>query len=239
MDEIISTTNLHYSYPDGQRALKGVNLLVKEGETLAIIGPNGAGKSTLLLHFNGILRSSNGAVKVLGMPVGDDNLKTIRSQVGMVFQDPDDQLFSPTVYDDVAFGPINMGLEEEQIEREVDRALGMVGLEGYQQRLSHHLSFGEKKRAAIATVLSMSPRLLVLDEPTSNMDPATKWSVIEILKELSVTKIIVSHDLEMVEELCRRVVVFGDGRVIADGAAGSILANKELLQRNGLCRPSS
>jgi cobalt/nickel transport system ATP-binding protein len=237
LGEIITIKDLHYSYPDGHCALKGVNLKVKEGETLAIVGPNGAGKSTLLLHFNGILRSDNGAVKVLGMVVNNENLKNIRSQVGLVFQDPDDQLFSPTVYDDVAFGPINMGLEEGKIKQEVTQALGAVGLNGYQQRLSHHLSFGEKKRAAIATVLSMSPRLLVLDEPTSNMDPATKWSVIDILKKLSVTKIVVSHDLEMVRELCRRVVVFNDGRIIADGNTEQILGDKELLKKNGLCRP--
>ena len=174
---------------------------------------------------------------MLGMAVNNENLKNIRSQVGLVFQDPDDQLFSPTVYDDVAFGPINMGLEEGKIKQEVTQALGAVGLNGYQQRLSHHLSFGEKKRAAIATVLSMSPRLLVLDEPTSNMDPATKWSVIDILKKLSVTKIVVSHDLEMVRELCRRVVVFNDGRIIADGNTEQILGDKELLKKNGLCRP--
>jgi len=237
LGEIVSITNLHYSYPDGHCALDGVNLSVEDGETLAIIGPNGAGKSTLLLHLNGILRSENGTVKVLDMAVDDKNMKSIRSQVGMVFQDPDDQLFSPTVYDDVAFGPINMGLREGEIDKKVKRALKAVGLSGYQQRLSHHLSFGEKKRAAIATVLSMSPHLLVLDEPTSNMDPATKWSVIGILKELPVTKIIVSHDLEMVQELCQRVVVFGNGRIIANGTTEKIIGDKKLLRQNGLCRP--
>jgi len=235
--EVIRISNLSYSYPDGQEALKGVSLDIRRGESVAIIGRNGAGKSTLLLHLNGILRSDNGAVRVLGQTVNEENLKRVRRQVGLVFQNPDDQLFSPTVFDDVAFGPINMGLSEAEVRQAVDKALIMVGMSGYEKRSSHHLSLGEKKRVSIATVLAMSPEILVLDEPTSNLDPGGKWSLIGLLKGLPLTRIVVSHDLELVRALCERAVIFDGGRIVAEGPTADILAEKRLLAKHGLAPP--
>ncbi len=233
MEEIIRVDNLSFGYPDGQQALTDVNLTIYQGETVALIGPNGAGKSTLLLHLNGILHS-NGAVKVFGRPVDDKNLRWVRSKVGLVFQNPDDQLFSPTVFDDVAFGPINLGYSEAKVRELVTRALDWVGMAGYERRSPHHLSLGEKKRIAIATVLSMNPEILVIDEPTSNLDPGSKWSLIELLRGLAITKIIASHDLELVQALCHRAIVLDRGVIIADGATSHILADMPLLMAHGL-----
>ncbi len=233
MAEVITIDNLAFNYPDGQPGLAGVSLTVHRGETVALIGPNGAGKSTLLLHLNGILHS-DGAVRVLGKPVGDGNLRWVRSRVGLVFQDPDDQLFSPTVFDDVAFGPINMGYVGAEVRQAVTRALDWVGMAGYEQRSSHHLSIGERKRIAVATVLSMSPEILVLDEPTSNLDPRSKWSLACLLKGLDITKLVATHDLELVRALCPRTVILDRGRVIADGATAEILADTALLAAHGL-----
>ena len=233
MEELIAVENLSFSYPDGQQALSGVNLTIYRGETAAIVGPNGAGKSTLLLHLNGILRS-NGAVRLLGKTLDEHNLRWARSKVGLVFQDPDDQLFSPTVFDDVAFGPINMGLSEAGVYQTVARALGMVGMAGYEKRSPHHLSVGEKKRIAIATVLAMSPEVLVIDEPTANLDPRGKWSLTSVLKRLTGTKIIVSQDLELVRALCPRVIMLDRGRIVADGATDDILSDRKLLSVHGL-----
>ena len=233
MEEVVEVKNLSFCYPDGQRALTGVSLSINQGGSVALIGPNGAGKSTLLLHLNGILRS-NGTVKLLGRLVDDKNLRWVRSKVGLVFQNPDDQLFSPTVFDDVAFGPVNMGYPENEVHRAVTRALGLVGMSGYEKRSPHHLSLGEKKRIAIATVLSMSPEILVIDEPTSNLDPGGKWSLISVLRKLPVTKIVASHDLELVKAVCQRVIVIDQGRVIADGATEDIMADKQLLAAHSL-----
>ena len=233
MAEIIKIENLSFSYPDGQQALTEVSLTVYQGETIALIGPNGAGKSTLFLHLNGILRS-NGRVEVFGGPISDDNLREIRRKVGLVFQNPDDQLFSPTVFDDVAFGPINLGYAEEEVHRSVVKALRWVGMEGYEKRSPHHLSLGEKKRIAIATVLSMSPEILVIDEPTSNLDPRSKWSLIALLKKLPMTRIIASHDLELVRTLCQRVIILDRGQVVAEGTAEQILSDVQLLKNHGL-----
>jgi len=233
MEEIVRVDNLSFCYPDGQQALTDITLTIYQGETVALIGPNGAGKSTLLLHLNGILRS-NGVVKVLGKTVDDKNLKWLRSKVGLVFQNPDDQLFSPTVFDDVAFGPINMGYAEAEVRQCVARALDWAGMTGYEQRSPQHLSVGEKKRIAIATVLAMTPEILVIDEPTANLDPGSKWSLIELLKRLSMTKIIATHDLELVQALCQRVIVFDKGRIITDGTTNHILADKPLLVAHGL-----
>jgi cobalt/nickel transport system ATP-binding protein len=233
VEEIITVENLSFSYPDGQQALTDVNLTIYQGGSVALMGPNGAGKSTLVLHFNGILRS-NGTVKLLGKPLDDKNLRWARSKVGLVFQEPDDQLFSPTVFDDVAFGPINMGYSEAEVHQAVKRALDLVGMAGYEKRSPHHLSVGEKKRIAIATVLSMSPEILIIDEPSSNLDPRGKWSLIDVLNSLPGTKVIVSHDLELVKALCHRVVIIDQGRVVADGAADDILADKQLLTAHGL-----
>lgn len=233
MDEVIRIDNLSFCYPDGRQALTEINLTVHQGEPVALIGPNGAGKSTLLLHLNGVLHN-DGAVKVFGKPVEDKNLKWVRSKVGLVFQNPDDQLFSPTVFDDVAFGPINMGYPEADVRQRVTSALDGVGMAGNEQRSPHHLSIGEKRRIAIATVLSMSPEILVIDEPTSNLDPRAKWSLIGLLKRLPMTKIIASHDLELVRVLCPRTVVLDHGQIIADGATDHILSDTALLKAHGL-----
>ncbi len=233
MKEIIKITNLSFTYPDGQQALSEVGLTVYQGETIALIGPNGAGKSTLFLHLNGILRS-NGRVVVFGVPISDDNLREVRRKVGLVFQNPDDQLFSPTVFDDVAFGPINLGYSPEEVRRSVAKALRWVRMEGYEKRSPHHLSLGEKKRIAIATVLSMTPEILVIDEPTSNLDPRSKWNLITLLKGLPMTRIIASHDLELVRTLCQRVIILDRGQVVAEGSTEQILSDVLLLKNHGL-----
>jgi len=238
MKEIIRVNNLEYAYPDGTKALRGVNLSIFEKESVGIIGPNGAGKSTLLLHLNGILQGE-GKVEIMGLEVGNNNLSFIRSKVGLVFQDPEDQLFMPTVFDDVAFGLINMGKEREDIISSVKEALEEVGMLDSINRISHHLSFGEKKRISLATVLSMKPEILVLDEPSSNLDPKTRRHLIEILKGIKATKIISGHDLELILELCNRVVLLDKGSVIYGGHPRDILANDSLMQSHGLEVPLS
>jgi len=234
----VDVTGLSYTYPDGTRALRNVDLCIEEGESVALLGPNGAGKSTLLLHLNGVLETSD-RVHIDGLPVLRENLPEVRRRVGLVFQDPDDQLFSPTVFDDVAFGPLNLGVPPDDIPKRVDAALEKVGMAGYGGRSPFHLSLGERKRIALATVLSMEPSLLVLDEPTSNVDPRARREIIELLRGMRLTKIIASHDIDMVAELCDRVVVLADGRIVADGPVDEVLADVELLERNGLEPPSS
>lgn len=235
--KVVEVKGLEYTYPDDTKALKGVSLDVFEGESVALIGPNGAGKSTLLLHLNGILRSENGEIRVMDMNMNDKNLKKIRTKVGLVFQDPDDQLFSPTVFDDVAFGPTNMGLSMEEVKERVKKALEQVGMLGYEDRSPHHLSFGEKKRISIATVLSMQPKILVLDEPTSNIDPGARKGLIELLKGFETTKIIASHDIEAIAEVCDRAIVLYDGEIITNGNIEEILTNVELLESHKLEPP--
>jgi cobalt/nickel transport system ATP-binding protein len=202
---------------------------------VAVIGPNGAGKSTLLLHLNGILRG-NSTVKICGLTVEEKNLKEIRKKVGLIFQDPEDQLFSLNVFDDVAFGPINMGLTESEVKQHVAQALQWVNMAGYEQRSPHHLSVGEKKRIAIATVLSLDPEILVIDEPTSNLDPRSKWSLVELLNRLPITKIIATHDLELVRALCHRTMVMDEGKIAADGKTENILDDIPLLRAHGLSK---
>jgi len=233
LDNAIEIESLSFSYPDGQQALSDISLSISPGETVAVVGPNGAGKSTLLLHLNGIL-TGNGVVKIFGVPVNGKNLKWIRGKVGLVFQNPDDQLFSPTVFDDVAFGPLNMGFPRAEVRRRVTEALQWVGMEGSDKRSPHHLSIGERKRIAIATVLSMRPEILVIDEPTSNLDPRGKWSLVELLRGLPMTKVIASHDLELVKALCERTVVLDKGRIVADDLTERILSNTTLLELHGL-----
>lgn len=233
-DKAVEIKRLSYVYPDGQRGLTDINLTISCGESVALIGPNGAGKSTLLLHLNGILRGDDAAVKVLGLPVEDKHIREIRKNVGMVFQDPEDQLFSLNVFEDVAFGPVNMGYTQEEVGRRVRQALQKVGMQSYEKRSSHHLSIGEKKRVAIATVLSLDPEILALDEPTSSLDPRGKWALIELLRSLPATKIIASHDLDLVACLCDRVVILDEGKIVADGKAERILGDKELLKMHGL-----
>lgn len=229
----VEIKGLEFRYPDGRWALRGVDLVIAPGEKVALVGPNGAGKSTLLLHLNGILRGE-GVVRVLGMEVADSHLARIRARVGLVFQDPDDQLFSPTVFEDVAFGPLYAGLPREEIEQRVTWALAQVGLEGYAQRFSHHLSLGEKKRAAIATVLSMQPDLLALDEPSAGLDPRARRRLIGLLQTLPQTMVAATHDLALVQEVFPRTVVMDEGQVVADGPTQALLADRALLAAHGL-----
>ncbi len=236
MDEIIRLNNITYAYPDGHHALDGINLRIARGESAALIGPNGAGKSTLLLHLNGII-PGEGRVFVNGEPVTEENLKEVRRKVGLVFQNPDDQLFSATVFDDVAFGPLNLGWPEERVRAAVADALEKVGLTGFAERAPHHLSFGERKRVAIASVIVMDPEVVVMDEPGSNLDPRGKWRLIELLRSLPVTRIIATHDLEFVSALCGRVVIMDKGRIVADGPADELLNDRPLLAAHGLVRP--
>ncbi|MBN2026588.1 MAG: ABC transporter ATP-binding protein [Actinobacteria bacterium] len=232
----VEIKDLRYAYPDGTIALRGIDLTIEEGESVGIVGPNGAGKSTLLLHLNGIL-TGHGEVRIFDLPVEKKNLREIRRRVGLVFQDPDDQLFSPTVFDDVAFGPINMGLSQEEVEVAVSRALDDVGIAGMEKRSAYHLSYGQKKRASIATVLSMNPDLLVLDEPSSNLDPRARNEFSELLQGMRITKILVTHDLPFVFENCDRVVIMSGGKIAADGEAFSILSDEKLLSEHGLELP--
>jgi len=237
-DKAVEISGLSYVYPDGQCGVKDIDLTISCGESVALIGPNGAGKSTLLLHLNGILRG-NTAVKVQGLPVDDKNIREIRKKVGMVFQDPEDQLFSLNVYEDVAFGPVNMGFPAEEVDTRVKLALQKVGMWGYEKRSSHHLSIGEKKRIAIATVLSLDPGILALDEPTSSLDPRGKWALIDLLQKLPVTMIVASHDLDLVRCLCSRTVIMDSGRIVADGGTGIILGDEPLLRAHGLARDAT
>jgi len=235
MGKVIEIQNLSFTYPDGHKGLSGVDLVIGTGENVALIGPNGAGKSTLLLHLNGILRG-NSTVKICGLAVEEKNLKAIRKKVGLVFQDPEDQLFSLNVFDDVAFGPINLGLTESDVKQHVTQALQWVNMSSYEERSPHHLSVGEKKRIAIATVLSLDPEVLIIDEPTSNLDPRSKWSLVELLNTLPITKIIATHDLELVRALCHRTVVMDEGKIAADGKTEDILTDIPLLRAHGLSK---
>jgi cobalt/nickel transport system ATP-binding protein len=232
----IEVENLKYSYPDGHVALRGVSLHIEPCEKVALVGPNGAGKSTLILHLNGIL-SGEGRVQVCEVEASANNLKRLRSMVGLVFQSPDDQLFSPTVYDDVAFGPLYQGLPSELIQQRVEQALLAVRMTDYIRRVSHHLSVGEKKRIAIATVLSMQPEILALDEPTAGLDPRARRSLINLLRELPMTMLVSTHDMHLVRELFSRTVIMDDGRIVADGQTGMILADDRLLEAHGLEAP--
>lgn len=235
--KVIEIKNLNYSYPDGTEALFNIDLDIFEGESVGIIGPNGAGKSTLLLHLNGILKG-NSHIRIFDLELNDENLAQIRRKVGMVFQDPENQLFMPTVFDDVAFGPINMSLPKNEVELSVKEALEEVDMLKVINRASHRLSFGEKKRVSIATVLSMKPEILALDEPSSNLDPKHRRNLINFLKGLKLTKIIVAHDLDLVLQTCSRVVLVDKGRIIVAGNTLDILKNNSLLQIHDLEMPS-
>lgn len=236
MKPIIQIEDLSFSYPDGINALKNINISICEDESIGIIGPNGAGKSTLLLCLNGVLRG-NGKVMVDGTEINDKNIFSIRKKVGLVFQDPDDQLFCPTVYEDVSFGLVQMDFQKEEIEDCVKNALNGVGLDGYEDRIPHHLSFGERKRVTLAGVLAMDPRILVLDEPTSNLDPKGRRDFIDLLKTMNVTKIIATHDLSVVLELCSRVIMLDKGEIVANGSTIDILSNETLLINHNLELP--
>ena len=233
---VVKVKDLSFSYPDGHVALRGVSLKLCPGDKVALVGPNGAGKSTLMLHLNGIL-NGNGDIDVGGVRLTKDNLPAIRAMVGLVFQNPDDQLFSPTVFDDVAFGPLHMGLPEAEVMERVEKALEAVRMSTYRDRLSHHLSVGEKKRIAIATVLSMDPRILILDEPSAGLDPRARRTLINLLRELPITMLVSTHDMALVRELFPRTVIMDDGRVVADGNTHEILEDEPLLTAHGLEKP--
>ena len=231
---------LAFAYPDGNQALYGVNLKVKRGERVALLGPNGAGKTTLILHLNGILSSGHGKVFVGGKLVDNRNkaaLKQIRSKVGIVFQDPDDQLFMPTVGQDVAFGPYNMGVRDAELAKIVEDSLSLVGMFEFKDRPPHHLSFGQRRRVAVATVLAMKPEILVLDEPSSNLDPASRRELADILRSLDITMIMVTHDLPYANELCERALILSGGVIAADGKTSELLKDSALLKKHRLELP--
>jgi cobalt/nickel transport system ATP-binding protein len=233
----IHAVGLTYSYPNGQHALDGIDLHVNHGERVAVLGPNGAGKTTLMLHLNGLMTGS-GALEVAGIDVGPKTLPELRRRVGLVFQDPDDQLFMPTVEEDVAFGPLNMGLGRGEARRRVAEALGAVRMEYSADRAPHQLSMGERRRVAIAGVLAMDPQLLVLDEPSANLDPRARRELLDLLAALDRTLLVVTHDLPFAAELCERAVILSRGRIVADGPCSALLADAALLAGHDLELPA-
>ena len=230
----VSIRDLSYTYPDGTLALESVSLELLPGEVLGLVGPNGAGKSTLLLHLNGMLRPNAGAIEVMGIPVVPQHYREVRRRVGLVFQNPDDQLFCPSLFEDVAFGPRNLGVPEDEVAARVKASLAAVGLRGVDHKSAHHLSFGQKRRAAIATVLAMHPDVLALDEPTSNLDPRGKRLITELIASFHHARIIVTHDLELARSLCPRVAIMAEGRILAQGPCQELLADFALLDQAGL-----
>ena len=237
MTPVLDVRRLAYAYPDGHQALFGVDLHVHQGERVALLGPNGAGKTTLVLQLNGILTPGAGSVAVSGLDVVKDNLAEIRRRVGVVFQDPDDQLFMGTVRQDVGFGPANLGVRGAELDARVMAALEQVGMTAYVDRPPHHLSFGQRRRVAVATVLAMEPEILVLDEPSSNLDPASRRELADILRSLDVTVLMVTHDLPYALELCPRSVILDAGVIVADGTTRELLADEALMSAHRLELP--
>ncbi len=233
----LEVDGLTFAYPDGHPALRGVGLRVERGERVALLGPNGAGKTTLVLHLNGILTAAQGSVRVAGLPVGAPHLHEIRRRVGIVFQDPDDQLFMPTVAEDVAFGPANFGVPTDQLAARVDAALAAVDMTGHRDRSPLHLSGGQRRRVALATVLACEPEILVLDEPSSNLDPVARRELADVLGRLDATMLMVTHDLPYALQLCPRSIVLDDGVVVADGPTRELLRDPDLLRRHRLELP--
>lgn len=236
----VEIRNLRFSYPDGKSALHGVSFSIEADECVGLIGPNGAGKSTLLLHLNGLLPedpASESAIRIFGVPATEQNLATIRREVGLLFQDPDDQLFCPTVYEDVAFGPEQLGLSKAEVESRVKTSLQTVGLAGFERRAPHRLSGGEKRRVCLAGVLACESRVLVLDEPTAGLDPRGRRELKQLLRQIPATKILATHDLEMVAELCSRAILLDGGGIVADGPALEVLNDEPLMLEHGLERP--
>ena len=236
---IVEVQHLKHTYPDGTVAIKDVSFRITHGESVAIIGANGAGKSTLLQHLNGCLAATSGSIRIGDTPLSHGTLPDIRRTVGMVFQNPDDQLFMPTVFDDVAFGPLNLGMTGADVEKRVSDALNLVGAKHLSTKPPYHLSGGEKKRVAIATVLAMTPDIMVLDEPTSGLDPFARRQIMALLREFRHTKIFTTHDLDMVLELCQRTIILHEGMVVADGPTGEIFKNDVLLADCRLEKPFS
>jgi cobalt/nickel transport system ATP-binding protein len=234
-------TDLHYAYPDETYALKGIDLEIKAAERVALVGANGSGKSTLLLHLNGILPPQQGRIRVGEYPMAPQHLQKIRNFVGMVFQNPDDQIFMPTVWEDIAFGPLNQGIQGEALLHRCYQATHAVGLslEQYRERNAHHLSGGEKKRVAIAGVLAMQPQILVLDEPSAQLDPRSRRQLIHLLQNLPQTQLIATHDLDLALELCDRTIVMSEGQVVMDGCTETVLSNQAFLEQHHLELPLS
>ena len=237
MSAALSVADLRYTYPDGHEALSGVDLVIDAGQRVALLGPNGAGKTTLALHLNGIRRATSGSITVGGLTLGDDTIHEIRRRVGLVFQDPNDQLFMPKIAEDVAFGPANLGMRGDALDARVDEALAAVGGSDLRDRVPHHLSGGERRRAAIATVLAMTPDILVLDEPTSGLDPAGRRELIDLLRSLPMTQLVVTHDLPLALELCERSTIMDNGTIVADGPTFKILTDTALLHDHRLELP--
>ena len=233
----LSVDNLNFEYPDGYKALRDINFEIEKNERIAVLGPNGAGKTTLILHLNGILGELDGKIKIKEFSYNDENISKIRKTVGLVFQDPDDQLFMPTVLEDTMFGPKNFGFTDEEAENNALSALKKVKMENFIDKPPHHLSFGQKRKVAIASVLASEPELLVLDEPSSNLDPASRRELIEILKSLEISLILVTHDLPMALELCNRSIILNNGEVTTDMKTYEILKSKKIMEENRLELP--
>ena len=237
MTPALLVKGLAYAYPDGHQALYGIDLRVEQGERVAVLGPNGAGKTTLVMHLNGVLTAGAGHIEVAGMPITKTNLHEIRRRVGIVFQDPDDQLFMQTVGEDVAFGPANFGLRGSELDRRVHEALTAVGMTEHVDRSPLHLSGGQRRRVALATVLACDPEILVLDEPSANLEPVARRELAEVLLSLGRTTLMVTHDLPYALQLCPRGVLIDDGVVVADGPTRELLADTELLAAHRLELP--
>jgi cobalt/nickel transport system ATP-binding protein len=238
MSTALDARDLRFAYPNGHAALDGLDLRVGEGERVAVLGPNGAGKTTLMLHLNGLLRATAGSLSVAGLAVADKTLRELRARVGLVFQDPDDQLFMGSVREDVAFGPLNLGLDRDQVKLRVEEALQAVRMEHALDRAPHELSMGERRRVAIATVLAMEPALLVLDEPSASLDPRARRELLDVLERIPRTLLVVTHDLPFAAELCERAVILSAGRVVADGEAATVIGDRALLAAHDLELPA-
>ena len=237
MKNYLQINDLNFSYPDGYEALKNINLEINKGDTLGVLGPNGAGKTTFILHLNGILGNLDDSIYINNLSINEDNLKKIREKVGIVFQDPDDQLFMPTVLEDVMFGPKNFGYTNEEAESKAIEALEKVKMKEFLNKPPHHLSFGQKRKVAIASVIAINPELIVLDEPSSNLDPASRRELIEILKNLDVTIILVTHDLPMALEICDESIILNNGEIKTRDKTYSILTNEKIMKENRLELP--
>ena len=236
---IVDFKNVSSRYPDGTEALRGINFRITHGESVGVVGANGAGKSTLLQHMNGYLMPTSGTVAIGDLPLTKRTRQEIRRKVGIVFQNPDDQLFMPTVFDDVAFGPLNLGLDEASVRERVHQALSVVRSLDLKDKPPHHLSAGQKSAVAIASVMAMEPDILAMDEPAANLDPRSRRSLITLLKTFKHSKIIASHDLDLILDVCGRCIVMRDGAVVADGPAAEILSDRSLLEENDLELPLS